>query len=96
MRKIYRIARTELQTLFYSPIAWLILIVFTFQTCMVFVQEMEGYVRSQALGYGVYSVTSRLYASWDGCILECTELPVSLYAIADYGVDEPGVEQWFD
>lgn len=63
MRKIYRIARTELQTLFYSPIAWLILIVFTFQTCMVFVQEMEGYVRSQALGYGVYSVTSRLYAS---------------------------------
>ena len=91
MRKIYRIARTELQTLFYSPIAWLILIVFTFQTCMVFVQEMEGYVRSQALGYGVYSVTSRLYASWTG-----TELPVSLYAIADYGVDEPGVEQWFD
>ena len=66
MRKIYRIARTELQTLFYSPIAWLILIVFTFQTCMVFVQEMEGYVRSQALGYGVYSVTSRLYASWTG------------------------------
>ena len=46
MRKIYRIARTELQTLFYSPIAWLILIVFTFQPCMVFVQEMEGYVRS--------------------------------------------------
>ena len=90
MRKIYRIARTELQTLFYSPIAWLILIVFTFQTCMVFVQEMEGYVRSQALGYGVYSVTSRLYASWTGV------LPVSLYAIADYGVDEPGVEQWFD
>ena len=66
MRKIYRIARTELQTLFYSPIAWLILIVFTFQTCMVFVQEMEGYVRSQALGYGVYSVASRLYASWTG------------------------------
>ena len=66
MRKIYRIARTELQTLFYSPIAWLILIVFAFQTCMVFVQEMEGYVRSQALGYGVYSVTSRLYASWTG------------------------------
>lgn len=27
---------------------------------------MEGYVRSQALGYGVYSVTSRLYASWTG------------------------------
>ena len=52
--------------MFYSPIAWLILIVFTFQTCMVFVQEMEGYVRSQALGYGVYSVTSRLYASWTG------------------------------
>lgn len=55
-----------MQTLFYSPIAWLILIVFTFQTYLVFTQEMEGYVRSQALGYGVYSVTSRLYASWTG------------------------------
>ena len=66
MRKISKIARTELQTLFYSPIAWLILLVFTFQCCLVFTQEMEGYARSQELGYGVYSITSRLYASWTG------------------------------
>ena len=29
MRNIYDIARAELQSLFYSPIAWLILIIFT-------------------------------------------------------------------
>ena len=28
MRNIYDIARAELQSLFYSPIAWLILIIF--------------------------------------------------------------------
>lgn len=36
MKTIYKMARTELQTLFYSPIAWLILVVFTFQASLVF------------------------------------------------------------
>lgn len=33
-----------------------------------------------------------LVCELDGCILECPELPVSLYAIADDGVDEPRVK----
>lgn len=28
MKKIYKLALTELQTLFYSPVAWLILVIF--------------------------------------------------------------------
>lgn len=36
MRAIYRIARLELSNLFYSPIAWLILILFVFMTAMKF------------------------------------------------------------
>ena len=32
MRAIYKIAKTELQMLFYSPIAWLLLLCFVFQT----------------------------------------------------------------
>lgn len=31
MRVIYKIAKSELGTLFYSPIAWLILVIFVFQ-----------------------------------------------------------------
>ena len=53
MKTIYKIARTELQTLFYSPVAWLILVIFTFQASMVFTNGLAGNVRSQELGYGL-------------------------------------------
>lgn len=50
MRIIYKIAKTELQILFYSPIAWLLLLCFVIQTALYvsgvyehFVQEMVGY-----------------------------------------------------
>ena len=46
MKTIYNIARTELQTLFFSPIAWLILIIFTFQSSMAFADVMGGMVRN--------------------------------------------------
>lgn len=35
MRVIYKIAKSELGTLFYSPIAWLILVIFVFQVLVV-------------------------------------------------------------
>ena len=34
MKTIFRIAQTELRLFFYSPIAWLILIIFAFQAVM--------------------------------------------------------------
>ncbi|MFR4037559.1 MAG: hypothetical protein ACLTZT_07090 [Butyricimonas faecalis] len=39
MKIIYRIALAELQSLFYSPVAWLILIVFTIQ-CSLHSREL--------------------------------------------------------
>ena len=36
MKTAFNIARVELQVLFYSPIAWFILIMFTFQVGMFF------------------------------------------------------------
>ena len=36
MRAIYKIARLELSNLFYSPVAWLLLIFFTFMMGMTF------------------------------------------------------------
>ena len=57
MKLIFRIAVTELQVLFYSPVAWLILVLFTFQTAMGFSGILVGDVRSQALNYMVGDVT---------------------------------------
>ena len=54
MKTIYKIAWTELQTLFYSPVAWLIIVIFAFQAAMIFVGSFSfgGVVESQALRYG--------------------------------------------
>ena len=66
MKMIYKIARTELQTLFYSPIAWLIIIIFTFQASMAFSNVFGSYVRSQELGYNISNVTMGTFAGWRG------------------------------
>ncbi|WP_415988474.1 Gldg family protein [Butyricimonas virosa] len=67
MKAIKRIALTELQTMFYSPIAWFILIIFTFQASMTFVNAFEGYVVSQELGRYVYNVTMGTFTNpWRG------------------------------
>lgn len=61
MKTIYKLALAELQTLFYSPVAWLILIIFTFQAGMVYTNLFGGLVRAQSLGYPVYNVTAETY-----------------------------------
>ena len=62
MKMIYKIARAELQTLFYSPIAWLILIIFTIQASMAFCGVMEWQVSSQALAYKLEGVSMTIFA----------------------------------
>ena len=47
MRKIYEVAKAELQTLFYSPIAWLIIIVFIFQVSLLFTSALELRVKKK-------------------------------------------------
>ncbi len=68
IKTIYEIARTELQTLFYSPVAWLILIIFAFQVAMAFCKAFEGYPRWVDLGSkNFYNVTWRVFAdNWNG------------------------------
>ena len=41
MKKIYKLALTELQTLFYLPVAWLILVIFLFQVGMTYCSILE-------------------------------------------------------
>jgi len=50
MKTVFRIARNELCTLFYSPVAWLILIVFSFQVYSGFAQMLGYYANSISLG----------------------------------------------
>ena len=52
-KMIYNIARTELQMLFYSPVAWLILVVFGVQSGMLFADQLAQLVSSQEMGYTV-------------------------------------------
>ena len=63
---IRNIARTELQMLFYSPIAWLILIVFAIQSGVLFSEQFSRLVNNQAMGYGITGSSLRIFASWNG------------------------------
>lgn len=79
MKAIKRIALTELQTMFYSPIAWFILVIFTFQACMAFVNAFDGYVVAQELGRRVYNVTLGAFASPYGGIFTGMQSYLYLY-----------------
>ncbi len=52
MKTIFRIAQTELRLFFYSPIAWLILIIFAFQAGMAFCDTFGYQLQNKALGRG--------------------------------------------
>ena len=55
MKIILRIARTELATLFYSPIAWFILIVFSVITAKEYISSMDSIITWVDLEGGNYS-----------------------------------------
>ncbi len=79
MKKIFKIARTELRTLFYSPVAWLILIIFTFQVSMSFVALMEGWIRYLAQGYEASGVSLALFVSDRGGLFSSVQQYLYLY-----------------
>ena len=50
MKTIRRVAGTELRTLFYSPIAWFVLVVFVVQSGIVFFNVLENTATQQEMG----------------------------------------------
>lgn len=62
--------KTELKVLFYSPIAWMLLIVFAFQVGIEFCGSLGDTVRSQSLGYSPYNLTGRLIGGYHGLITQ--------------------------
>jgi ABC-2 type transport system permease protein len=69
MKTILRIAKTELRTLFYSPIAWFLMIVFLIQCGATYLAALEGIVREQDAGGKFFgSVTDYVFLSNRGVL----------------------------
>ena len=67
MRKILKIAGNELKALFYSPVAWFILVIFVFQAGSSGVQWLQAFLRQQFLGDPIeYSITTALLTGMTG------------------------------
>ena len=66
MRTIIRIMKSELRVLFFSPIAWFILIVFSFQAGMAFCDALGMQLRSQEFGYRLQSVSMSVFSGYWG------------------------------
>lgn len=50
MKTILRVAKTELKTLFYSPIAWFLIIIFLVQCSITFIAGLDSIARMQDAG----------------------------------------------
>ena len=66
MKTTLRIALAELRSLFCSPIAWLILVIFAFQSGLAFSDAISRQIQSQAMGYGLWGATSSMFTGWMG------------------------------
>ena len=62
MKMAFKIAKMELQSLFFSPVAWLLLVVFSYQVGMTISDSLEGIVVRQAMGYEMWRVTGSVFA----------------------------------
>ena len=70
MKTIWKIAKSELQYLFYSPVAWLIFIIFAIQSGIIFTGLWDGFVGNKLLGYRLYSLTFNNFANqWGGLFI---------------------------
>lgn len=68
-KQTIRIARIELSSLFYSPMAWLILIIFAVMIGYDFAHNFTRHLESMDRGREVYSLTYNIYTSWMGGML---------------------------
>ena len=61
MKALKRIALTELQVMFYSPIAWFILIIFLIQVSMAFNGSFARWVSAAEMGRNMSNLTNMVY-----------------------------------
>ena len=66
MNKIVRIAKLEISILFYSPVAWLVLVIFMIQTGMGFFGMLGGYKEMFLLGEKINNLSFSLFPGMNG------------------------------
>uniref|UniRef100_UPI003D7FAC5F Gldg family protein n=1 Tax=Pedobacter sp. TaxID=1411316 RepID=UPI003D7FAC5F len=66
MKKILNIARLELSILFYSPIAWLVLIIFILQCGVSFTDILYATETKQQMGSVLETVTKSMFGGFEG------------------------------
>lgn len=66
MRAAFRIARLELGMLFYSPVAWLVLIIFIFQSGINFTGLLQRYESYSRMGWDLKNITTEVFIGMDG------------------------------
>jgi ABC-2 type transport system permease protein len=62
MKKVCRIARFELAALFFSPVAWLVLIIFSIQCGLGFTRWLEIVGRAQRMGAQMDQTTANIFS----------------------------------
>ncbi|MCI9845458.1 Gldg family protein [Flavobacterium pectinovorum] len=70
MKTIYRIAKTELNTMFYSPVAWVVLVIFSIQSSWKFFDLIERFEKSQKLGQELGNLTQVVFSGFMGVFTE--------------------------
>lgn len=63
MKTIVRIARLELSSLFYSPVAWLALIIFIIQSGIDFASTLQMFEKYQEMGSKQTMLTTQIYTA---------------------------------
>lgn len=79
-RVIYNIAKTELQMLFYSPVAWLVLVAFSLQSGIQFANLIEEFVKDQNMGQVIRGgVTTAIFSNPLGGIFASVQNYLYMY-----------------
>lgn len=70
MKTIYRIAKTELNTMFYSPVAWVVLVIFSIQSSWKFFDTLERFEKGQKMGQNMDNMTQVIFSGFSGLFTE--------------------------
>ena len=79
MKVILKIAKSELSFLFYSPIAWLILVLFTFQTSMHFASLIEDLIVTKESRGNLFDLTEKVFTGTPRGIIAYVQQYLYLY-----------------
>lgn len=64
LKLTYRVAKMELNTLFYSPVAWLVLLIFVCQVGYNFSSSFGALIYSQDMGRSIWSVSNQVFGTY--------------------------------